>query len=308
MGGQFVLARKDSPTGAPMTVACGRCRGCKTARAESWAVRLMHEASLYDDNIFLTLTYDDQNLPDDYSVSVREVQLFIKKLRAHLRYQYKKRLIPLNKTKIRYFAVGEYGEKGGRPHYHIIIFNYRPDDCQVWRVTDRGHTCFRSEVIHDLWGKGLHEIGTVTKQSSRYVGQYSQKKLGGDNSHEHYTRLHPHTGEIVHVHPEFALMSTHPGIGAGWFAKYERDVFPHDFVIVEGQKTSVPEYYKKKLRGRFTCSSADEEALTVRDDFAPIRAKRLAGARASSDDRTPERLAVREESAELRAKRFVRDL
>lgn len=304
-GGQFVLAKKDSPTKAPLTVPCGKCQGCRTARSEQWAVRISHEASLWQKNIFLTLTYDDFNLPDDYSISIREIQLFIKKLRAKLYYQYENGVIPLCDTKIRYFAVGEYGEKNGRPHYHLIIFNYSPADLKISRVTSQNHRCYTSDEIALLWDKGYHEIGTVTKQSGAYVARYSFKKIGGSNSHDHYTRLNPLTGEIVNVHPEFATMSTHPGIGAGWFDKYEKDVFPHDFVISDGKKHSVPEYYKKKLRGRNETSPDD---LIVRDDFTPIARARRVGARATEHDRTPERLAVREESAELRLKRLVRDL
>lgn len=302
-GGQFVLAKKDSPTGAPITVACGRCQGCRTARAESWAVRISHEASLHTKNVFLTLTYDDNYLPDDYSISIREIQLFLKKLRKNLQSKYEKGVIPRCDTKIRYFAVGEYGDKNGRPHYHLILFNYSPDDLQISRQTKQGHYCYTSREISKIWPYGLHEIGSVTKQSAGYVARYSFKKIGGTFAADHYKRLHPLTGEIVDVHPEFATMSTHPGIGLGWFKKYEGDVFPHDFVILDGRKAPVPEYYKKQLRGRSL-----SDGLLERDDFYEIGQKRRSGARARADDRTPERLAIREESAGLRVKRLAREI
>lgn len=295
--GQFVLAKKDSPTRVEMRVACGRCQGCRMARASAWAVRIEHEASLHKDCMFLTLTYDDNHLPDDYSVSIREVQLFMKRLRKSI-----------EPKKIRYFAVGEYGEKNGRPHYHIIIFGHRFSDLNPTRVTNQNHQCYESPELTKLWPFGLHEIGTVTAASGGYVARYSMKKVGGDMAFKHYERIHPYTGELVRVHPEFAVMSTHPGIGSGWFDKFERDAFPADHIVSKGRKFCVPEFYKKKLRDRYDAPSSDPDALNRRDDFAPIAAKRRKAALLSADNSTPERLAVREEIARHRADRLTRDL
>lgn len=297
VGGSFVFAKKDSPTKVEMRVACGRCQGCRMARSSSWAVRIEHEASLHADNMFLTLTFDYDHLPDDYSVSVREVQLFLKRLRKSI-----------EPKKIRYFAVGEYGEKNGRPHYHIIIFGHRFDDLVFLRNTNQNHPCYISEKLSKLWPFGLHEIGTVTAASGGYVARYSLKKVGGDMSFNHYERLHPVTGEIVNVHPEFATMSTHPGIGAGWFERFESDVFPADHIVSQGRKFCVPEYYKKKLRDRYNSPASDPDALNRKDDFAPIASKRREAAVASAHNSTPERLAVREEVARLRVERLARDL
>lgn len=267
------------------------------ARSASWAIRIEHEASLHQDNMFLTLTYDTDHLPDSYSVSVREVQLFMKRLR--------KSVAP---KRIRYFAVGEYGERNGRPHYHIIIFGHRFDDCVLSRVTSDNHYCFTSETLKTLWPFGLHEIGTVTAASGGYVARYSLKKIGGDVAYNHYQRIHPLTGELVTVHPEFAVMSTHPGIGSGWFDVYECDAFPSDFLVSNGKKFCVPDYYKKRLKERYKLAHSRPDDFVPKDDFYPIAQKRRAAARAAAHNSTPDRLAVREEVARRRVERLNRDL
>ena len=295
--GKFVAARKDSPTQVPMVVPCGRCDGCKAARAASWAVRISHEASLRPDNAFVTLTYNDQFLPDDYSVSVREVQLFMKRLR--------KSIEPI---RVRYFAVGEYGETSLRPHYHIIIFGYSFPDRQLWRVNTRSDPCYRSEHLERLWTKGNSEFGTVTAASGGYVARYSLKKVGGGpGAAKYYERVNPLTGEIVQCTPEFAVMSTHPGIGGDWFDQFEGDAFPSDFLVLDGKKVPVPKYYQRKLRGRYE-NGGDINALSVQDDLAPVLRKRVSEARERASDSTPERLAVREEILQRRLDRAVREL
>lgn len=94
-----------------LNVPCGKCMACRIARSREWTTRLIHELSYWDKASFVTLTYDNEHLPSDNSLSVRHWQLFMKRLR--------KQVEPL---KIKYFASGEYGDKFGRPHYHAIIF------------------------------------------------------------------------------------------------------------------------------------------------------------------------------------------
>jgi hypothetical protein len=72
-------------------VPCGQCIGCRLERSRQWAMRCVHEASLYDDNCFITLTYGNESLEDwrgrgipshsRYSVNIGEFQRFMKRLR-----------------------------------------------------------------------------------------------------------------------------------------------------------------------------------------------------------------------------------
>lgn len=74
------MARGDIDIQLP----CGKCDGCRKDRARGWAARMMHEASMHGSNLFLTLTYDDDHLPHDMSVNLRDFQLFMKRLRKAL--------------------------------------------------------------------------------------------------------------------------------------------------------------------------------------------------------------------------------
>ena len=94
----------------PVTVPCGRCGECRRDKKRQWAMRSMHEASLHDENSFITLTYDAKYLPENGSLRKTDFSGFMKRLRSR----------HCGRT-IRFFASGEYGELG-RPHYHSLLF------------------------------------------------------------------------------------------------------------------------------------------------------------------------------------------
>lgn len=253
---------------------------CRLNRSSEWATRLYHEAQCHEESAFVTLTYSDENLPLDYSVSTRELQLFFKRLRKG------------TGVKLRYLACAEYGDIGLRPHYHAVIFGLAFADRTPWRQTSTGFVTYRSAQLEKYWTLGHSEIGSVTPQSAGYVARYVTKKVTGDLAQQHYTRMHPITGEIVRVAPEFLLCSTRPGLGMPWLDKYKGDIYPSDFVVVNGTKKPVPKYYTKKLNER--------EALTV-------KAARKAAALekpAQSDWRLP----VIEECTETRLTLLKREL
>lgn len=264
-----------------MTVPCGQCVGCRMARSQDWQTRLYHEGSRHEHSSFLTLTFSDEHLPETGSVCVRDVQLFMKRLRKFLGHR------------VRYFACGEYGDLNLRPHYHLILFGFDFPDRKPWRKTGSGFVTYRSEQLEKLWPFGQCEIGTVTPESCGYVARYCLKKVNGPAAEDHYTRQNPVTGEIHRVRPEFITMSTRPGIGSDWFGEFGSDAFPSDFVIVNGSRRAVPRYYKKKL---------DEASAGA------ITAKRKAEARKRADNNTPERLEVRQEVLERRLVNLQREL
>lgn len=176
-------ARCSSPS-PDLYVPCGQCLGCRLERSRQWAVRCMHEASLYDRNCFITLTYDDDNLPADRSLHYSHFQLFMKRLRkAH-------------GDGIRFYMCGEYGEKKGRPHYHACLFNFNFDDLTLWQER-RGTKLYRSKSLERLWPYGFSTVGGVTFQSAAYVARYIMKKVTGDRAPDHYTFCRSlHRGDI----------------------------------------------------------------------------------------------------------------
>ena len=46
-------------------VPCGKCPMCLQARAREWSLRCMQEASQYEHNCFITLTYDNEHLQQE---------------------------------------------------------------------------------------------------------------------------------------------------------------------------------------------------------------------------------------------------
>jgi len=186
---------------------------------------------LYADNCFITLTFSDEHLPEDRSVDVRIFQLFMKRLRK----QYG--------DGIRFFHCGEYGERFGRPHYHACLFNFDFPDKYFWRISPTKNRLYRSPSLEVLWPFGHCEIGSVTFESAAYVARYVLKKFTGPQADLHYEYIDPLTGQIFDRSPEYVTMSRRPGIGKAWFEKYSSDVFPGDFVVMNGKKVRPPRYY-----------------------------------------------------------------
>lgn len=193
---------------------------------------------MWPSNCFVTLTYDDQAVPSNYSLELRPLQLFIKRLRKSL------------SQRIRFFACGEYGDTFGRPHYHAIIFNHNfHDRIKHSYNSDTSQYLYTSTSLSNLWQLGHCTVGDLTHQSAGYVARYTTKKIYGSDecASAHYYRVSPIDGQWHQVKPEFAVMSRRPGIGSTWFDEYRSDVFPSGFVIVDGQRRPVPRFYKLKL-------------------------------------------------------------
>ena len=270
-GGGIAFSHRDGWKDRPMQVACGQCLGCRLERQRSWATRILHEASLHDENCFLTLTYDDTHLPEDRSLSKRDLQLFLKRLRKR------------QDGKIRYYAVGEYGGRYGRPHYHLCLFGYDPAD-KRYLSTRAGHKVFVSEEVQRTWPLGMHEVGSLTASSAKYVAGYVLKKVRNAPGCVTVSVVDSDSGEVFAVAPEFATMSRRPGIGRGWIEKFHEDIYPGAEVVVDGKPFKAPEYYTRLL------AEKDPELVEGLKVERRKRRKRV--------DETPERLAVREKVAE----------
>lgn len=221
----ITFSRPKSWRGEPLDLPCGQCIGCRLERSRQWAVRCMHEASLYKKNSFVTLTYNDEKLPSDNSLHKSHFQDFMKRLR--------KKYFP---NKIRYYHCGEYGEKNGRPHYHALLFNLDFEDKKLHSV-NHGNPLFVSNTLDSVWKNGYALIGDVNFDSAAYVARYIMKKVLGKGADSFY-------GDLER---EYSTMSRRPGIGQGWFDLYRGDVYPHDRLVVNGVITRPPRYYDNLL-------------------------------------------------------------
>jgi hypothetical protein len=193
----------DPISGEVRFVPCGKCDLCKGAHAASWVERIKCEMENHPFNWFITLTYDDNNVPrlyrydhwlvddendgfglclDDYDFDqwlpierdfVNNVP-FINYLRTSDLQKFFKRLrrqIDLlypyeENSKIRYFACGEYGETYLRPHFHIILF------CDSENVSEN-----MPWLISEAWtvnsvSKGDVKCELCDPKTASYVARY----------------------------------------------------------------------------------------------------------------------------------------
>lgn len=238
---------------------------------------------MHDANSFITLTYNNEHLPTDYSLNHKHFQGFIKR--------YRKRIHPL---KLRYYVAGEYGDDRSRPHFHACIFGHRPDDLRLHAKSESGQYIYTSAFLTALWPFGFSSVGELTFESAAYVARYVMKKITGPNADRHYETVDPETGEISDRRPEYCRMSLKPGIGADWFRKYSSDVFPEDHVFSRGRPAKPPRYYDKLL------DRVDPDLLEA------IKFSRSEKARERAGDNTPERLAVKETLANRRVSDFLK--
>ena len=223
-GAGLTFKRSESATGMELWVPCGQCIGCRLQRSSEWALRMKHEARYHEENCFLTLTYNDENLPPDRSLEHRHVQLFLKRLRKSL-----------GSKKIKYFCAGEYGDTYQRPHYHLIVFGHNFSDRVRHSRTESGHWLFQSDDLDALWRRGFSLIGDVTYESAQYCAKYCLKKVTGKAAEAHYNGRKP----------DYAVMSN--GIGKSFVEEFNREVYPSDEVIHDGSALKVPRYYDKLM-------------------------------------------------------------
>lgn len=161
---------------------CGRCLPCKLNKARTWQHRIMLETKSHAFSIFVTLTYAEEyvpfNMQGDLILQKKDLQKFLKRLRRKYN------------APIRYFAVGEYGDRTDRPHYHLCIFGMSIEDTPcIESAWSKKHECIGN--IH---------TGNVEKESARYIAGYTIKKLTNKDDSRLYGRT-----------PEFMLSSRRGG-------------------------------------------------------------------------------------------------
>lgn len=281
IGGGVTFTRQNAYIDQPLKIPCGQCVGCRLERSRQWAIRCVHEASLYEHNSFITLTYDDDNLPSDRSLHVEHFQKFMKRLRKKFG------------QNIRFYHCGEYGEQTFRPHYHACLFNINFHDKKIWSHKN-GNNLYNSEILSKLWPYGYAVIGDVTFESAAYVARYIMKKINGKNAQQHYERINPETGEIYQLKPEYTTMSRRPGIAGDWFQKFKTDVYPKDFLTINGKKMRPPRYYDRQYE------------LLYPTDLEKIKSRRKIKAKKHLTNNTKDRLLVREELAKIKVAKLAR--
>lgn len=193
----YKSAQGDRFQGVPF--GCGQCMACRINKVREWQHKIMLEATSHKQSAFVTLTFRDEEVPE--KVTVREVQLFVKRMRKYYE--------PL---RLRFFAVGEYGDRYGRPHYHLAVFGV--NDSFICPDCDKDHCpnietkknlhceyqgkelCIQEEMMSS-WTKGIVQVGEITKESAGYIAGYAAKGMTKAGSEKR----------------EFILMSKYPPLG-----------------------------------------------------------------------------------------------
>lgn len=173
---------KNPYTGYAVPVGCGQCNPCRINRRRVWAGRQLFESLCHEENSFLTLTYSNEFLPEGGSLVPEHLQKWIKRFRK-----------AIEPRKVRFFAVGEYGDETFRPHYHASLFGVGPSFVDVVRRT---------------WGMGHVGLYEFNQKTAQYVSAYVVKKMTSFED-----------PRLDGRHPEFARMSLRPGIGAEFMAR-----------------------------------------------------------------------------------------
>ena len=204
-------------------IDCGKCEGCRARQRQDWAIRMAHESKSWDRNCFVTLTYDEEHCPE--KINKHDIQVFIKRLRHK------------SSRPIRYYAVGEYGEKTHRPHYHAIIFN---EDFLggSYKISEQ---LYGNKWLDSIWKQGTCTVSEFTFATALYVAGYTAKK--------------------IHDQDTFSLSSNRPPLGREWVKQHYDNIQRNKNVVINGQELPIPKTYMNWLRG-------DEAFNEIKRDLA----------------------------------------
>lgn len=239
-----------------MLIPCGQCIGCRIRQREDWTTRIELEARDYpkEEVWFITLTYDDEHVPGmivktgeimrkvqytwkpgekrPESVQIllyEDIQKFLKRLRKAYR------------GKLRYFVAGEYGEQTARPHYHMILYGWKPTDLEnLYKIHHNGY--YTSKWLENLWGMGQIQIAQAVPETYRYVAGYVTKKMyeiDGKKANAYY--------ELGQTKP-FACMSLKPGLGDHYYQEHKEEIWRRGYIqCTNGKQAQIPRYYEKQM-------------------------------------------------------------
>lgn len=242
------------PNSHGLMVDCGKCLSCRINRTREWTLRLTNEANNSLSCFFITLTYNEEHLPSDGSVSKRDVQDFISNLRT------------VAGSGIRYFIGSEYGQDETatrRPHYHGLIFNVPRDlifipcsgsDRVETRRGKSGHISYINTYLNDIWRRGFVTVGEFVPQRAGYLAGYYVNKVDAPKGHA----------------ANFSLMSRRPGIGHDFAVSSVARYCEYGYTYAHtGRRVAIPRYYRgicNDMSDRFVFDVNDQELIQQIND------------------------------------------
>lgn len=264
------------PGSDAIEIPCGQCIGCRLDHSNEFATRCLLEMQQHDENCFITLTYDEQHVPEHWhcrmsdhkenvslSLDPKDLQGFWKRLRSHY-----------SDKKIRYYACGEYGDNTARPHYHAILFGLMPDDLipasefndKFHDMSDLGYNYYVSPTLNKIWNKGAVLVANASWETAAYTARYVMKKLKGFGRSFY---------DEMCIEPEFVRMSLKPGIGIEWFNDNKKCYagFLRQYLRTEkgSREMCAIRYFDKKLDEQYPIDL--QKIKMSRKEFAKFKKK-----------------------------------
>ena len=232
---KFLFNSKDPDLYHYAIVPCGRCPDCKKKWRTQLAQRVRYELSQYrrDEVWFVTLTVNDDKLEEvfpDGSLNHVYFQKFMKRLRRRLEYHG-------FKGKIKYLVAGEYGEKNGRPHFHMMLFGYRPKELKFFYKSKKGYSCYKDLFLEEVWGAGFVDVGYVDEYTAPYMVKYITKF--GEVKQEDFIVNGKNVRKPYVVYPKKIL-------GLDYFLANYEQILNNGYVLdSRGKKLGIPRSYLK---------------------------------------------------------------
>lgn len=213
-----------------MAYPCGKCMPCRINKRREWTNRIILERMCHASASFVTLTYNDFNIPlndaGKPTLVSDHLRLFMNSLRT--------RVFRRDGSRIRFFGVGEYGDESERPHYHLALFGLPSSD-------DTRDLC------DSVWGRGFVYIGELSLFSAQYVAGYCTKKMTSKDD-----------ARLDGRYPEFVRMSRDPGLGVDYMLRLANDLKASGFdevlsdvphaVKVDGRMLPYGRHLRRQLR------------------------------------------------------------
>lgn len=279
--------RETADTVRSFPVGCNQCALCRSAAAAELSVRLQHEGFMHKQSFACALTYADEHLPYAGSLSPRDLELFLKRLRE-------KSARVDGAGAIRFNGIGEYSDRW-RPHYHLIIFGWWPSDSVPAGKSQKNNREYSSELVESTWGKGRVTLQPFSSGAADYIAAHDAAKVAKDGPRRPrpvFDEAGRYVGQRI---PEFRRASNKRGIGYPFFEQYGEQMLANGWTVAAGKRVPIPSYYLR-------CALPTNPARVLE-----LIAERELMLWERRDDSTPLRLQAREACARARLTRGGRD-
>ncbi len=217
-------------------IPCGsKCDGCLISRSMQRAVQIYCELVITDTpSYFITLTFNDENMPPNYSLDKSLITKAIKLMRKKI-------------SKFRFFQIQEYGGSTQRPHGHMVVFGLDIPDLELYR--EKPYLTYTSQILSECWPHGHVELNLLTIQTCIYIAQHDAAKILKPIPYHELKILESETGEFfTDREPESKSSSNRPGIGHDYYQKYKSEIYTTDSIVIDAMQFPVPKYFDTLLK------------------------------------------------------------